>query len=236
MAEGDQAMTNPPGLAANDQSAVASDLMKGDISGDITSVSKRSAGPQAEVGEGQQQNIQTSLGAERQRLQQIQRAEAKLTGEGAGAEAGGKLFGGITGVILQKIPGVGMLINRFKKSADLESKIKTLEKMKRRLKLAKTTAAIVDAIRRWSEAVAASSETIVIPIFLVIGFIPWVMFSVIFDLGPTAKTINQVTKKADKTLSMLKKLVQQNAQRKAALNDLRGAEISAAREQVENAA
>ncbi len=251
MAEGEMAMANPPYLAANEQTAAASDFdmdrmrsiqasnepFEGSLlKGDITSARAPNR-PAAEVPEEQQQSIETSLSAQRQQLDQIRKAEAKLVGEGVGsAEGGGKLFGGVVGFVVQKIPGVGMLMNRFKKSTDLGSKIKILEKMKRRLMLAKTTAAIVDAFRRWLEAFTATSETIIIPIFLIFGLIPWVVFSVIFELGPTTKMINQATKRINQTLVTLKKLYQQEQQRKTALADLKGMEIRVARNQVETTA
>lgn len=248
MAEEEMAMANPPDLTANEQPAVASDFEmnrikslqgydesaeNGLLKGDITT-NRAPSGPAPKVSEEQQGGIESSLIATRQRLGQIRKAEARLGGEQGGAEVGGKLFTGSTGLIIQKIPGIGMLMNRFNK-ADTGTKIKILERIKLILRLAKTGAAIFDAIRRWIEIFAATIETIIIPILMILGFIPWVFFCAVLQVGPTARVIDHGTKQVNRTLKTLKKFFQEEEQRKAALANLREAEMSAANEQLQNA-
>ncbi len=243
MAEGENAMANPPDLAANDQTAVSSGLMmnddrSGEISGDITTVSKKApAGAQEEVGEDQQRDIKTKLDVNRQRSENIRKAMVKLSEEkDLGANLASKLFNGPMGMVIKKIPFVSALINRFMAKSNLALKIKTLQKIRGKLKLAKTGAAIYDGSMSWGEAFSLLSETIIIPILLIIIYIPWIIVYIFYKEGPITKTIVKAIKEINKILVPLEKQFQQEQQRKAALADLRGMEISAAREQVQNAA
>lgn len=120
--------------------------------------------------------------------------------------------------------------------SNLALKIKTLQKIRGKLKLAKTGAAIYDGSMSWGEAFSLLSETIIIPILLIIIYIPWIIVYIFYKEGPITKTIVKAIKEINKILVPLEKQFQQEQQRKAALADLRGMEISAAREQVQNAA
>lgn len=247
----EEARSNPPDLNADEQTAAASDfemnrmrsmqgygessegdLLKGDIA------SERAPRAVAdEIPEEEQREVETSLRSSRQQLGQIRKAEAKLEGGGkVGSTGSGKLFTGSVGLIIQKVPGIGMLENIFKK-AGLRQKIKTLERMKSLLKLAKTAAALWDAGVSWLEVAGALSETIIVPILMVLFSPLWFFFlGFIFQKGPTAKAIGEAIRTIDKALLPIKKLWQQEEQRKAAMANLRNMEMAAANEQAQNVA
>ena len=158
-----------------------------------------------------------------------QEQAAKISATAPGGEGGkppqikGELFSGITADILKRIPGLASSLNAFKTS-DLKGRIKILKKLNRRLKIAKSGAAIADAVRTWLEIFVPTVETIVIPIIMILLIPFWLFVFVAFqDKVPGAtmsKTISKATKTVGKTLNQYLKAAQseqQNQQRTAAV-------------------
>ncbi|MEK7625104.1 MAG: hypothetical protein AAB467_02005, partial [Patescibacteria group bacterium] len=214
-------MDRQKSMQASDENSEG-DLLKGDLGN--TNIASRSASSRAqtEVPQEEQGRIGVSMSAARQRQDQNRKTETKLSASsGAGVEGGGKLFNGMITHIIKKIPGISMMLRAFEQGG-LKQKINILRLMKFVLEIARKSAAITYAVIQWIEIF----PPLVIPTFgliLIIGIpaaILMPLFYAIFNVGPVAKTIGKAIKMIDKASLALKKLFQQEQQRKAATASL----------------
>ncbi|MFA6105719.1 MAG: hypothetical protein WC725_03975 [Patescibacteria group bacterium] len=174
------------------------------------------------VPEGQEAEIANQQQIQRQQAQNqaMLRQSANAGLNDSSGKIKGDLFSGDTAAILKTIPGIGGSLSAFKVS-DLGGRIKILKKLDRRLKIAKSGAAIADATITWVEAFTASLPIFIVGPLIMILIAPfWLLIFMVFQekvpLARLSKVVSKATKQVSKALKQYLMAAQDEQQRQEA--------------------
>lgn len=122
-------------------------------------------------------------------------------------------------MIVKRIPGVGYLFNKIESAGrrSIREAIKITDRLIRLLKNAERGVAVVDFLNKWAETFAATLETIIIPILLILVLPLTLVFVVIFPkaFSKNAKAIDKFVKDLEIFNKDLKKYYNQSQQVKS---------------------
>ncbi|HLD60822.1 MAG TPA: hypothetical protein VJA27_01680, partial [Patescibacteria group bacterium] len=146
--------------------------------------------------------------------------------------------GKLLGLVRKVVPPIDNILSRLE-SASMEAQLRILKTLRGMLQLAKLGAGFADGIQTWGKAFAITLETIIVPILLVIIFLPWLLlYTLIGNAMPGAvlsKAVARVIKKIDELLKPLEEYIKREKMKKtmaARITQLESAIIGGAQQRV----
>lgn len=237
-AEREQQATKRPGT---------DDLLKGDL-GDEAEEPKQPSEPEEAPSEGAeptqpgaqpelspeaQNDAAAELAANRDKIAQLEKLKQTIQSEVTNFKndlAKGKLLG----LIRKVVPPIDSILKKLE-SASLESQYRILRTLRSTLQLAKIGAGFADGLQTWGEAVALTWPTLIVPVLLVLIFIPWILLYMLAGSAipgaALSKAVAQLIKKIDELLKPLEEHIKREKTKKsltARITQLESAIISGA--------
>jgi hypothetical protein len=117
------------------------------------------------------------------------------------------------------IPGFGMMLKTLE-TAKPEKQVKILKRTKGVLTVAETGAGLLDGLLLWVKIFGATLETIIIPLILIVLFLPWMVIYALFGKtlnGKFSKAIDQVRTIIDKLLAQVENKLKKKTMKQATL-------------------
>lgn len=203
-----------------DDFGISPNLGKGDFDYDITNSNKdtRAINNPPDVSEDEQQEIASQNQAAIQRMNKLRNAAKTYEGETKTLNIESKIFGGLGGALIKKIPGMRILLSSYK-IAPTKQKIEILEKMRRLLRMAKLGASLTDATTQcWTMFGFLVPPTL--GLILIIAIPIWVfmlfLYGIMQESGPSkyAKLIAKSVKILNSAISQLKNQLRKEEEQK----------------------